>query len=108
MKVENKIRCLECNTILESKHRHDFRICECPNQAFVDGGLVYQRVGALDLTKLEIWNGSKWIKLTLPSETKRLKSRYRWVPNALKRVVEAYKSVGKYILRFKLWIYSLY
>ena len=51
---KNAIKCLVCNTILESKHRHDFQQCNCSNKAFVDGGLSYERVGAMDLDLIEI------------------------------------------------------
>lgn len=50
---KNSIRCLECNTVLVSTHQHDFNMCECPNKAFVDGGLAYIRLGAMDLDKIE-------------------------------------------------------
>lgn len=39
----NKIRCKGCNSILESKFRHDFVQCQCGT--FVDGGLDYSRMG---------------------------------------------------------------
>ena len=48
------IKCLECGTILESKFRHDFQMCRCPNQSFVDGGNAYCRVGGMDLSKIEV------------------------------------------------------
>ena len=51
--TKNSIKCLQCNTILESKHRHDFVRCSCDNAAHVDGGLVYQKLGARDLSKVE-------------------------------------------------------
>lgn len=50
---KNAIKCLICNTILESKHRHDFQQCNCSNGAFVDGGLSYERLGAMDLNLIE-------------------------------------------------------
>ena len=37
--TKNSVKCLVCNTILESKHRHDFVMCQCPNETFADGGL---------------------------------------------------------------------
>lgn len=40
--------CLACGTILESKHRHDFVQCLCPNRAMLDGGEEYTRCGAHD------------------------------------------------------------
>lgn len=38
----NKIRCLHCNDIIESKHGHDYVICKCGKVA-VDGGHNYLR-----------------------------------------------------------------
>lgn len=52
--TRNSIKCLVCNTTLESKHRHDFQQCNCSNKAFVDGGLSYERIGAMDLDLIEI------------------------------------------------------
>ena len=54
MLTKNAIKCLVCNTILESKHQHDFQQCNCSNKAFVDGGLSYERIGAMDLDLIEI------------------------------------------------------
>jgi len=51
--TKNSVKCLVCNTILESKHRHDFQQCNCSNKAFVDGGLSYERLGAMDLDLIE-------------------------------------------------------
>jgi len=53
MLTKNSVKCLECNTILESKHQHDFQQCNCSNKAFVDGGLSYERLGAMDLDFIE-------------------------------------------------------
>ena len=41
--VRNRIRCKKCDTILESKHRHDFVSCDCGT--FTDGGTEYLRRG---------------------------------------------------------------
>ena len=51
--TKNAIKCLVCNTILESKHRHDFVMCPCPNETACDGGLEYQRTLAVDLNLIE-------------------------------------------------------
>lgn len=51
--VRNAVKCLQCNTVLESKHRHDYQACSCSNRAFVDGGLLYIRLGAIDLDLIE-------------------------------------------------------
>lgn len=41
----NRIRCKKCDTVIESKHRHDFVRCPCKAVA-VDGGRDYlKRVG---------------------------------------------------------------
>jgi hypothetical protein len=40
--VRNRIRCINCNEIIESRHYHDFVICSCGNCA-ADGGLEYLR-----------------------------------------------------------------
>jgi hypothetical protein len=42
--VSNKAKCLRCNDIIESKHRHDFVMCSCES-IFVDGGTDYIRRG---------------------------------------------------------------
>ena len=51
--TKNSVKCLVCNTILESKYRHNYVQCSCPNQTFNDGGLDYQRVGGKDLNLIE-------------------------------------------------------
>ena len=51
--TRNAIKCLQCNTVLESKHRHDYQSCHCSNRAFLDGGLSYIRLGAMDLDLIE-------------------------------------------------------
>ena len=51
--VVNSVRCLVCNTVLESKHRHHFVTCGCKNQTFNDGGLSYNRVGGKDLSLID-------------------------------------------------------
>jgi hypothetical protein len=49
--VRNRIRCKKCNTILESRHRHDFVSCPCGT--FTDGGLDYVRWGADSFDDIE-------------------------------------------------------
>ena len=44
----NRIKCLKCGDIIESKHVHDFKFCSCGN-IFVDGGLEYSRIGGTAL-----------------------------------------------------------
>lgn len=47
--MRNRIRCPKCKQVLESKHRHDFQMCDCENQTHVDGGADYTKVGGKDL-----------------------------------------------------------
>ena len=42
----NAIKCLKCGDIIESKYRHDFKMCSCES-CFVDGGHDYVRVGVI-------------------------------------------------------------
>lgn len=45
--IRNAFKCKFCETVVESKHTHDFRCCPCGNYA--DGGLDYvRRVGNLE------------------------------------------------------------
>lgn len=48
-----KIQCLKCGEILESKYRHDFQMCVCDNETFIDGGYEYARVGGKNLNKIK-------------------------------------------------------
>jgi hypothetical protein len=45
---EKKVKCLKCNDIIESMHRHDFVWCSCGN-IFIDGGNDYMRFGGRGL-----------------------------------------------------------
>lgn len=48
MIIRNRVRCKSCQSVIESKHRHDFVWCACKSIA-VDGGRDYlKRVGNLD------------------------------------------------------------
>lgn len=38
-----KYRTACCDSVVESRHRHDFKTCPC-GETSVDGGNVYQRV----------------------------------------------------------------
>ena len=60
--TRNAVKCLVCNIILESKHRHDFKMCSCLNSSSVDGGLSYIRCGAKDLDLIE--NLCEYVEMT--------------------------------------------
>ena len=51
--TRNALRCLACDKVIESEYRHDYKTCGCPNRAMVDGGLAYQRYGAVDMGLIE-------------------------------------------------------
>lgn len=40
--IKNAAKCLNCNEVIESKHRHDFVTCKC-GKLSVDGGHAYLR-----------------------------------------------------------------
>lgn len=61
--TNNKVKCLRCGAILESKHRHDFQQCDCPNQTFTDGGLDYIRRGGVDISLVKDISDLKFTKV---------------------------------------------
>ena len=71
--TRNAIKCLVCNTVLESEHQHNFRSCGCSNQSFVDGGLVYNRTGAVDLDLVE--NLCEYVEMTRGEHYKQLEEQ---------------------------------
>ena len=60
--TRNAVKCLVCNTVLESKHRHSYVQCSCRNEVAIDGGLVYQRILAKDLDLVE--NLCEYVEMT--------------------------------------------
>ena len=42
--IRNKIKCLKCGDIIESKSVHDWVQCTC-GACYVDGGHDYMRIG---------------------------------------------------------------
>ena len=71
--TRNAIKCLMCDTILESKHRHNYVQCQCSNEAAVDGGLAYQRVLAKDLDLVE--NLCEYVEMTRSERDKQLEQQ---------------------------------
>lgn len=59
----NAVKRLACGKVLHSKHRHDFRMCRCDNETFVDGGLDYQRVGGKDLSKVAVYRDGEYVSV---------------------------------------------
>lgn len=54
-----KIKCILCEDIIESKHRHDFVTCSC-RSCFVDGGNDYLRIGGnLEMIRIIDENGNE-------------------------------------------------
>ena len=71
--TRNAIKCLVCNTVLESKHRHHYNQCQCSNESAVDGGLDYQRVLAKDLDLVE--NLCEYVEMTRGEHYKQLEQQ---------------------------------
>ena len=71
--TRNAIKCLVCNTVLESKHRHHYNQCQCSNEAAVDGGLDYQRTLAKDLDLVE--NLCEYVEMTRGERDKQLEQQ---------------------------------
>ena len=71
--TRNAIKCLVCNTVLESKHQHHFLECGCKNQSFVDGGLLYTRAGGVDLDLVE--NLCEYVEMTRGERDKQLEQQ---------------------------------
>ena len=71
--TRNAIKCLVCNTVLESKHQHHYSQCNCDNEAAVDGGLVYLRYMAKDLDLVE--NLCEYVEMTRGERDKQLEQQ---------------------------------
>lgn len=71
--TRNAVKCLVCNTVLESKHRHHYNQCQCRNECAVDGGLDYQRVLAKDLNLVE--NLCEYVEMTRGEHNKQLEQQ---------------------------------
>lgn len=48
-----KIKCLNCNEIIESKYRHNLVSCKC-NNCYIDGGQDYLHFGGRDFSNILI------------------------------------------------------
>jgi len=71
--TRNAVKCLVCNTVLESKHRHHYNQCQCRNEVVVDGGLDYRRVLAKDLDLVE--NLCEYVEMTRGERDKQLEQQ---------------------------------
>lgn len=71
--TRNAVKCLVCGEILESKYQHNFVSCNCENQTFTDGSLVYNRVGAVDLDLVE--NLCEYVEMTRGEYYKQLEEQ---------------------------------
>ena len=76
--IRNAVKCLSCNTELESKHRHDYQTCYCSNRAFIDGGKDYSRVGGKEFDLIEnLCEYKEYTKLEYESLQQQHKERQR-------------------------------
>ena len=72
--IKNKWKCLYCNDIIESKHRHDLSSCKC-GMSSCDGGESYIRlIGDLSMIEyVEVWECGDKIRCIDDSEQNTLK-----------------------------------
>lgn len=58
--VGQAMKCLTCGAVIQSKHRHDFVMCDCGLQSdtgiYVDGGTAYFRMGVGKDARYEVVN----------------------------------------------------
>ena len=71
--TRNAIKCLVCNTVLESNHRHHYNQCQRRNECAVDGGLIYLRYMAKDLDLVE--NLCEYVEMTRGERDKQLEQQ---------------------------------
>ena len=75
--IKNKWKCLKCNDIVESKHRHDYVTCKCGEMS-IDGGTSYIRlIGDLDMMQdmseyADVWEDGDKIRCIDGSKQKAL------------------------------------
>lgn len=48
----NKVKCLKCNKVIESKRENDSKTCDCMN-VFIDGGLTKARRVVVNIKKFK-------------------------------------------------------
>lgn len=53
MIVANRIQCNNCKDVIQSFHRHDFKMCSCESVA-VDGGVSYLRRVGTNYTEMSL------------------------------------------------------
>lgn len=97
MAKTNRIRCLGCGEVLESRSVHDFRMCKC-GRCGVDGGREYLRRlgGPDDYEELsEGWEleGSGWPPPCGIGEFFDLGSGYRGYPISIAKMLKKWKYV---------------
>lgn len=71
--TRNAVKCLVCNTVLESKYRHHYVQCQCSNEAATDGGLSYLRYMAKDLDLVE--NLCEYVEMNRGEHYKQLEQK---------------------------------
>ena len=81
-----KIKCLNCNDIIKSEHRHDLVSCKC-NNCYIDGGQDYLHFGGNDFNKiLIIFDDGTEI---LASHEEEYKNKYdEWEDNRIKELTK--------------------
>ena len=71
--TRNAVKCLVCNSVLESKYRHNYVQCRCSNEVATDGGLDYHGISAKDLDLVE--NLCEYVEMTRGERDKQLEQQ---------------------------------
>ena len=58
------VQCLNCGKVLQSTFRHDFQMCDCENETFVDGGEDYTHIGGRYMNLIKVLNSETYGGLT--------------------------------------------
>lgn len=68
--IHNRARCRQCNTIVESTHRHHLAFCTC-GKIYVDGGRDYLRRGGelQHIEELSEFEEAKYTDTDSPEES---------------------------------------
>ena len=93
-----KLKCNQCQDIIESKHRHDYVRCRC-NSIFVDGGNDYLRYGG-DLNSILVEHNNKWLTYNEISEIDKSKAENTEIDNGKNRLIIAKEAIMAILIKY--------
>jgi len=87
-----KLKCTQCNDIIESKYRHDYVNCKC-GKIFVDGGNDYLRCGGEELDYILFDFNGEWLNYQDVKKFESIKQKEQQemilIENGKKRIKQA-------------------